>query len=194
MRTLLVLLVLSVLLTGCSGGHKAPAAASPCTAAPSPAPQGVQVCTGLSHDHLGPGQYPHEYPQSPPVGGPHSAAWLKCGVYTQPLPKENAVHSMEHGAVWITYDTDLPPATVTAVVQLAKLSPTYVLISPYSGQSSPVVATTWGLQLRVQSANDPRLVAFIKLYAGGNQGGEAGAGCSNGATLQQALDYDRSLS
>ena len=37
------------------------------------------------------------YPQSPPVGGPHSDRWLACGVYTKPVPKENAVHSIEHG-------------------------------------------------------------------------------------------------
>ena len=190
MRLPICLLTVGLLLTACGPGGKAtptPSATTP------PAIQGVEVFTGLSHNHLAKGQYPQSYPQSPPVGGPHSPVWLKCQVYDQPVPKENAVHSMEHGGVWITYDTDLAPSQIAQLAQLAKLSPEYVLISPYSGQSSPVIATTWGLQLKVTGPDDPRLVAFIEQYAGGNQGGERGAGCaSTGATLAQVVQYDAS--
>lgn len=189
MRSVAALGVVGVLVAGCSGN--APKAEPEVTS--TPVVSGVQVFSGLSHTHLGKGQYPQSYPQSPPVGGPHSRAWLKCQVYDHAVPKENAVHSMEHGGIWLTYATDLPPASVAAVVQLAKLDPEYVLVSPYSGQDSPVIATTWGLQLKVSDASDPRLVAFIKAYAGGNQGGEAGSRCaSSGATLAQAEQFDRS--
>ncbi len=34
-----------------------------------------------------------------PAGGEHSAVWLNCGAYSEPVPEENAVHSLEHGAV-----------------------------------------------------------------------------------------------
>jgi hypothetical protein len=44
-----------------------------------------------------------DYPQSPPVGGPHNPIWQNCGFYSKPVRDEYAVHSMEHGAVWITY-------------------------------------------------------------------------------------------
>ena len=46
------------------------------------------------------------YEQVPPVGGPHNAVWQNCGFYSQYLNNVNAVHSLEHGAVWITYDPD----------------------------------------------------------------------------------------
>lgn len=188
MRTRLVVLA-CLLAAGCS--------ASTPTAAPTPSATqsipGVQVFTGLSHAHLGKGDYPQDYPQSPPVGGPHSPAWIQCGVYDQQLPKENAVHSMEHGAIWLTYQPDLPVHQRIALSQLAQLNVEYVLVSPYSGQDAPVIATTWGLQLRVQSADDPRLVQFVRAYAGGNQGGEQGVGCRRtGATLEQVIAFDRS--
>lgn len=188
MRLLMPLVVTGLLLSGCSTGSKAPSPAP----APSSAITGVEAFGGLSNAHLGKGQYPQSYPQSPPVGGPHSPLWLKCDVYTTAVPKENAVHSIEHGGIWVTYTPDLPAGDVTALAQLAKLNPEYVLVSPYGGQDHPVIATTWGLQLRLDSAADPRLVAFIQTYAGGNQGNEQGAGCATGgATLEQALAYDK---
>ena len=53
---------------------------------------------------------PVTYEQTPPVGGDHNPTWLNCGVYTAPVPNELAVHALEHGAVWVTYRSDLPAA------------------------------------------------------------------------------------
>jgi len=176
-----------LLATGCAGGS--PDATPTPAPTPTPAIQGVQVFGDPSHEHVPTG--PSDYPQSPPVGGAHSQVWLACGIYTEQVPKQNAVHSIEHGAIWLTYSTDLPAAQIAQLEQLAGLAPEYVLVSPYSGQDSPVVATTWGLQLRVPDASDPRLVRFIKAYAGGNQGGEQGVGCKRGgATLEQAKEHN----
>ena len=58
----------------------------------------------LDRDHVA-GEV--QYPQSPPVGGEHDPIWLNCGVYDRPVREENAVHSLEHGAVWITYQPGL---------------------------------------------------------------------------------------
>lgn len=185
MRLTPALVAVALLLTACGGGSKGPA---PSTI------EGVQDFTELSHVHLKKGEYPFTYPQSPPVGGKHAQAWLTCAVYTVEIPKENAVHSEEHGGVWLTYQPTLAAADVAKLALLHETNVNYVMVSPYTGQDSPVIASTWGLQLKVQSVDDPRLLAFIKEYAGGNQGGEKGAGCSqNGATLEQALAYDETL-
>ncbi|MDX6274673.1 MAG: hypothetical protein QOJ92_1883 [Frankiales bacterium] len=163
-RALAVGLLLAVALAGCSKSNPAPSRLS-----------GVKSFSNLSKGH----KRGHlTYPQTPPVGGNHSPAWLKCAVYTEAVPNENAVHSLEHGAVWLTYTPDLTAADVARLVALDSINPDYILISPYPGQPSPVMATAWGYQLAVTSADDARLADFVKAYAGGGQGGEAGADCA----------------
>jgi hypothetical protein len=137
---------------------------------------GVQSFTGLSRNHVT-GKV--NYPQTPPVGGDHSAVWQNCGIYTAPVANENAVHSMEHGAVWITYRPGLA-ATDVAKLQADVRGKAYTLLSPYPGLPSPVVASAWGKQLKVTDAGDPRLAQFIHTYAAGPQTPEPGAPCTGG--------------
>lgn len=121
---------------------------------------------------------PVTYKETPPVGGEHHPVWLNCGVYDQPVPKENAVHSLEHGAVWITYQPDLPAADVE---KLTDLTPdTYALLSPFEGLPAPVVISAWGHQLQLTGADDPRIEEFIKEYRQGPGTPEPGALCTNG--------------
>ena len=137
---------------------------------------GVQVYNNLSRDHSDLAQ---TYAQTPPVGGMHNGIWQNCGIYDQPVRNENAVHSLEHGAVWITYQPDLPQAAVDKLRSLVR-GHDHVLLSPYPGLPKPVVATAWGLQLPLDDANDPRLPVFITRYEQGPQTPEPGAACSGG--------------
>lgn len=142
---------------------------------------GVRTFTGLSRNHVT-GKV--GYQQTPPVGGKHSAVWLNCGIYTSPVPNENAVHSLEHGAAWITYRPSLSASSVQALQTLVRGEPqakrAYTILSPYPGLPAPVVASAWGKQLRVTSATDPRLQKFLSAYAAGPQAPEPGATCSGG--------------
>jgi hypothetical protein len=120
---------------------------------------------------------PVVYPQDPPAGGPHDPSWQKCAVYDAPVRNENAVHSLEHGAVWITYQPDLLESDREILANVAE-GQRYVLISPYPGLEDPLVASAWGAQLHLDEVNDPRLQTFIDRYAG--QGPEPGANCDSG--------------
>lgn len=102
------------------------------------------------------------YEQVPPVGGPHNSLWQNCGYYSQPIYNWHGVHSLEHGAVWITYDPELPDDEIDTLESLANQN--YVLVSPYPGLQDPVVASVWGKQIRLDGANDDRLDAFIREY------------------------------
>ena len=119
------------------------------------------------------------YAQTPPVGGLHNPTWQNCGIYGEPIRKEMGVHSMEHGAVWITYLPDLPAAAVDTLRALVRGWP-YALLSPYPGLRSPIVASAWGVQMPVESAGDPRLSTFLSQYVNGLQTPEPGAPCSGG--------------
>jgi hypothetical protein len=70
------------------------------------------------------------YDQSPPAGGQHNPIWQNCGFCDEPVRDENAVHSLEHGAVWITYQPDLPQKQIGKLRDLAQNN-TLVLASPY---------------------------------------------------------------
>ncbi len=138
---------------------------------------GVQFWTGLARDHI---QTPLTYSQNPPVGGQHNPVWLNCGVYNDPVPNENAVHDLEHGAVWITYQPTLDDAGKKTLIKLADSFGSYVTLSPFPGLPSKVVASAWGVQLKVDSPTDSRLKDFIKTYRLGPQTPEQGAACTGG--------------
>lgn len=137
----------------------------------------VEKFTGLSHNHV---QGHVDYPQTPPVGGDHNPLWQNCGFYSRPVMTEMAVHSLEHGAVWITFRPGISPADLDAIRQQARRP--YVLASPWADDNlpAPVVASAWGLQLKLDSATDPALAAFVQAYANGPQSPERGAPCSGG--------------
>jgi hypothetical protein len=136
-----------------------------------PAIQGVETFDAVA----GHSELPVNYPQVPPVGGLHNPIWQQCGFYAEAVPSEKAVHSLEHGAIWITYRPDLPQAEIDALATLGR-SRNLVLVSRWdSGLPAPVVVTAWGRQLRLQSPSDPRLLEFVRLYA--NQGPEINAPC-----------------
>lgn len=140
-----------------------------------PSLSAVQSFGHLSREHV---QGKVDYPQTPPVGGKHNPVWLNCGVYDKPVPNINAVHSLEHGAVWVTYQPNLPQDQVDKLRQ--EVDGPYLILSPYPGLPTPVVASAWGKQLQLTGADDPRLQAFITKYRQGPQTPEPGAACTGG--------------
>ncbi|MFF7973907.1 DUF3105 domain-containing protein [Streptomyces sp. NPDC007905] len=121
------------------------------------------------------------YPMHPPVGGNHNPVWLNCNgdVYTQPVRDENAVHALEHGAVWVTYTGKAKKADVDALAAKVKKTP-YSLMSPYENQAAPLVLSAWGHQVTVKSASDPEVDKFLAAYVQGQQTPEPGASCTGG--------------
>lgn len=159
-------LALGVLLVALSAGGPEPAIEPP----------GVQTIEVASAEHV---NTPVEYELTPPVGGNHNPAWQNCGFYSEPIGTEFGVHSLEHGAVWITHRADLPDDQVDALRDRTARS--YVLVSPWAGElPAPVVVSAWGKQLQLQSATDPAVAQFIDFFAQGPQTPEPGAACSGG--------------
>ena len=121
--------------------------------------------------------YKADYDMDPPAGGNHNAVWLNCGVYDQPQENEHAVHALEHGAVWITYDPDALSEADVATLR-SETPSTYSIVSPYPGLPAPVVISAWSAQVQLDGVDDPRLETFIQKYWKAATVPEPGAACT----------------
>lgn len=119
-----------------------------------------------------------DYPQNPPAGGQHNQVWLNCGVYSEPVPNENAVHSLEHGAIWVTYDPSLSDEDLSALKLL--LPSSYIVLSPMDGLPSDIVLSGWNSQLAVDSVTDERIGEFLEEFWKSQNVPEPGALCTGG--------------
>jgi hypothetical protein len=116
------------------------------------------------------------YPgKKPPSGGDHNPYPLTCGFYDTQPPDEYAVHSLEHGAVWIAFDPSTSAGDVTVLKAFAKED--HVLVTPYAGMDAPITLVAWEHRLELQSVSDPRLKQFVEGYRNGSTAPEQGAAC-----------------
>ncbi|MCM2414493.1 MULTISPECIES: DUF3105 domain-containing protein [unclassified Streptomyces] len=125
------------------------------------------------------------YPMKPPVGGDHNPVWMNCDgeVYKNAVPDMNAVHSLEHGSVWVTYTDKAPAADVGKLAERVGKTP-YSLMSPYQDQAGTIMLSAWGKQVTVDGADDPRVAQFFAKYVQGAQTPEPGAACTGGLGAQ----------
>ncbi len=127
---------------------------------------------------------PVTYAMTPPAGGPHNIVWMNAGVYTKPVPTERAVHAVEHGAVWITYDPRLFQKQIEELqkfvgeqsliaepkgqggINVAGQSNRFIIMSPWRDSSlpTPVVMSSWGHQLRLKTTTDPRMQRYVDTF------------------------------
>jgi len=145
-------------------------------------PPGTQSYKVTNRRHV-PGAV--DYRPFPPVGGNHAPIWLDCGIYDREVRAESAVHSMEHGAVWVTYEPSLPEEQLRHLrnrvrSNLKNVDQGYVILSPIEDLPAPIITSAWGKQLRLDDANDPRLQAFFTSFKGGPQAQEPGNPCLGG--------------
>ena len=72
-----------------------------------------------------------------------------------------------------------------AVLKALQGSGREVLVSPFAGLPTPVVASAWGKQLQLESATDPRLAEFVKYFDDGPQTPELDTPCAGGWELTE---------
>ncbi|MGH3716187.1 MAG: DUF3105 domain-containing protein [Micromonosporaceae bacterium] len=122
------------------------------------------------------------YPQKPPVGGTHNGIWQNCmgNIYNAPIADEHAVHSLEHGAIWITYQPGLPKDQIDQLKERVE-GKDHMMLSQHSGQPTKISVQAWGFQLQLDDADDSRIDDFIQALRG--EGPEKGASCSEGITV-----------
>ena len=118
------------------------------------------------------------YDDEVPAGGAHNPIWLNCGVYDTVVREENAIHSLEHGAVWITYNDTMDADGIAALERIGNRA--RVIVSPVPDQESPVIATSWGRRLRLDDPTDVRVEQYATEFTKVEYAPEPGASCSGG--------------
>jgi len=104
---------------------------------------------------------PIDYPDPPPVGGPHNPCWTPWGVHTEEVPDENWVHNLEHGGVVFLYNC--PDGCDSEVSQLT----TYVqsldhraVLTPYAQMTWKFAAVAWEHRILMACLDLPALQQF----------------------------------
>ena len=138
--------------------------------------EGVEYLVMTSREHT---EEDLDYPTVPPAGGDHLGIWHNCGKYIVELLDEAAVHSLEHGVVWVTYIPDLPLNEIQKLDNILDGNQRF-LMSPYSNQPAPIVLTSWGRRLEIEEADDPRIPAFIEAFTDSPSSPEPGVTCNGG--------------
>jgi hypothetical protein len=126
---------------------------------PESPPDGIEVYPATTNRTV---EGSIEYERYPPTNGDHDPLWQNCGFYEEPIEDRHAVHSLDHGVVWITYRPDLPEQQIESLRPYGEEN--YVIASPYPGQNVPVIATSWRVQLELDDVEDPRLRRFVDQF------------------------------
>jgi cell division septal protein FtsQ len=134
---------------------------------------GVSEQSYEGRDHAASGQAV-AYATATPTSGTHAASSPRCGIYSQQMPAEFAVHSLEHGAVVIWYQPSLATEEISGLEAVVNRFDDRVILSPNAELTQPVVATGWN-RLKVYDGADPELEQFITTYR--NRGPES-FGCA----------------
>lgn len=144
-------------------------------APPPPELDAVETFPDLGTTHVSPGE-PIAYNSDPPTSGPHFDTTPPCGIYRQPVPDGGVLHSMEHGAVVVHYDPELPEDAIVEMEEIARRLRGELIVVPRPGIEAPVVLASWRRLLSLESVSEDVVTAFLREY--GNRSPEAGALCS----------------
>jgi hypothetical protein len=98
----------------------------------------------------------------PPAGGPHFINPLPGGVYNEAIEDGRAIHSLEHGLVWITYKPDaVSESQLKALKDLADDRSRDVMLSPRPQNKDAVVVTSWGRRQILKAGDTDAIKDFI---------------------------------
>lgn len=155
--------------------------------------QGVVYTAEPDHLHM-PGTL--SYDTTPPTGGNHSLYWADCTgtSYPNAIANENAVHMLEHGAVWITYKPGLAADQLNVLKQLVT-GQNYMALSPYPGLKTNISLQSWNYQLFVDKASDARIQQFIATLRNNPlTTPEVGASCAQATFKSHPSTFGKPLS
>lgn len=85
----------------------------------------------------------------PPTSGPHANP-VSWGVYDMEIRDDQAIHNMEHGGVYVSYQPSLPNDQIKRLANLlsapfsdSKFRPKKIVLAPRDANKSPIELSSW---------------------------------------------------
>ena len=112
-----------------------------------------------------------EYSTNPPTTGPHYGNSQPAGIYDEPIPDGNLLHSMEHGAVILWYKEvkgseetgGLSGQDIERLKQIFRSVPvSKKIMVPRDNLDVPVALTSWGRLLKLQTIDEAQIKTFME--------------------------------
>jgi hypothetical protein len=104
------------------------------------------------------------YRTNPPTSGNHNPLPAPDQQYTAAPPKENYVHSLEHGRIELQYRPGSPPATIAGLKAVFDSDPSKMLMFPNNTSMPYAVAATAWTRLLGCPAYNARVPAAMRAF------------------------------
>lgn len=117
--------------------------------------------------HVEPGTKDIVYKTNPPTSGTHWTEAEIWGISEDEVPDGKAVHSIEHGGIWISYKPDkIDRETLTILEELQKENRRSVVLSPRADNDSAIVVASWGRMMKLEEASFKKSIVqkYIDTY------------------------------
>ena len=120
-----------------------------------------QEFPNLGQTHIAPSDSHDPYNSNPPTSGSHLAQPAEWGVYSVPLQDEKAIHNLEHGGIWISYN-GIDDETKSKLEKITKYNSGSVIMSPRAANDSKIALASWTRLEKLDSYDEAKILEFIK--------------------------------
>ncbi|RMF80132.1 MAG: DUF3105 domain-containing protein [Chloroflexi bacterium] len=106
------------------------------------------------------------YNSNPPTSGPHFPIPARCRVYDadSSLPDQAYIHSMEHGAVWISYRDLDDQDTIEKLEDIGRRFSNGVIVSYRPENDAKIAVAAWQNLLELDEFDEAQIMNFIALF------------------------------
>jgi len=121
----------------------------------------VQEFKDQGTEHISePGNF--EYNSNPPTSGPHYAQAPEWGFYPKPIDDESALHAVEHGGVWVSYN-NLNQDEIDILKEFTDTNAQSVIVTPRPENNTRISAVAWTKLVKFDDVDVDALQKFLLL-------------------------------